>query len=168
MHCLRNGTLATVLHPSCTGSAAGARHPEGMRSLVTISLLLAAVALVGCGQSAQDKAKQQVCDARTEIGKQVDYLQGLTLTTASVSGIENSVKSIGNSLKKIADAAPQLTSERKQQAQAANAAFKSALQSIAANLGQNLSLSTAATQLKSAFAALADAYQKTLKPINCS
>ncbi len=140
-----------------------------MRRLAWIPILLvAAIALSACGQSAQDKAKQQVCDARTEISKQVDYLKGLTLTTASLSGIQNSIKSIGASLKKIADAQPQLDSQRKQQVQAANSAFTSAVSSITSNLGTNISLSSAATQLKSAFVALADAYQKTLAPISCS
>jgi hypothetical protein len=139
-----------------------------MRSRLTLAFLVSAVALAGCGQSAQDKAKKQVCDARTEISKQVDYLKRLTLTTATVSGVENSVKSIGTSLKKVADAEPQLTSQRKQQAQAANAAFTSELQSLAANVGKNISLTNAATTLKSAVQGLVDTYQKTLAPISCS
>jgi hypothetical protein len=139
-----------------------------MRIRLMIAFLVSAVALGGCGQSAQDKAKKQVCDARSEISKQVDYLKGLTLTTATVSGVENSVESIGASLKKISDAEPQLDAQRKQQAQSANAAFKSELQSIAANVGKNISLTSAAATLKSAFQGLADAYQKTLAPVSCS
>ncbi len=139
-----------------------------MRLLVLISALVGTLALMGCGESAQDKAKKQVCNARADISKQVNYLKGLTVTTATVSGVENSLKSIGNSLKQIADATPQLNAERKQQVQSANAAFKSEVTSIASNLGQNISISDAGTKLKTAVQGLADAYQKTLAPISCS
>ena len=40
-----------------------------MRIRLILVFLISAVALAGCGQSAQDKAKKQVCDARAEISK---------------------------------------------------------------------------------------------------
>ena len=45
-------------------------------------VLIAALALGACGESKEDKAKSTVCDARADIGKQVDKLKGLTITTA--------------------------------------------------------------------------------------
>ena len=40
------------------------------RPLVLLLLLAAAVCLAACGQSSEDKAKSQVCDARADISKQ--------------------------------------------------------------------------------------------------
>jgi hypothetical protein len=133
-----------------------------------VAVLSCAVALAGCGQSAQEKAKSQVCSARADIDKQLRYLQGLTITTATATGVQNSLKAIGSDLKKIKDAQPQLDAQRKQQVQSANQAFSATLQSVASNVGQNLSLSNAGAQLKSAVAQLVQSYQTALAPISCS
>jgi hypothetical protein len=137
-------------------------------SLLLVALLTCAVALAGCGQSAQDKAKSQVCSARADINKQIAYLKGLTLTTATLTGIEDSLKSIGSDLKKLKDAQPQLDSQRKQQVQSANQAFSATLQSVAGNIGQNLSISNAETKVKTAVQELAQSYHTALAPISCS
>jgi hypothetical protein len=133
-----------------------------------VAVLSCAVALAGCGQSAQEKAKSQVCSARSNIDKQLHYLQGLTITTATSTGVKNSLKAIGSDLKKITSAQPQLDAQRKQQVQSANRAFSATLQSMASNIGQNLSLSNAGVQLKSAVQRLAQSYQTALAPISCS
>ena len=56
-----------------------------------LMLLLIALAgagvLAGCGQSEEEKAADQVCSARDDIAKQVDQLQGLTLTTATTDQV---------------------------------------------------------------------------------
>lgn len=136
--------------------------------MVVAAALVLATALAAFGQSAQDKAKSQVCSARTDIQKQLTYLRGLTITTATLTGIENSVKTIGSDLSKIKDAQPQLDTQRKQQVQSANQAFGTALQGVVSNLGQNLSLSDAGTQVRTAVTQLEQAYQQALAPINCS
>ena len=139
-----------------------------MPSLLLVAILTCAVALAGCGQSAQEKAKGQVCSARAGIDKQLRYLKGLTITTATATGVENSLNAVGSDLKKIKDAQPQLDAQRKQQVQSANQAFSAALQSVASNIGQNLSLSNASAKLKSAVQQLAQSYQTALAPISCS
>ena len=145
-----------------------------LRSLAIRPLLLLAVVLVpalglaACGQSAADKAKSQVCSARADINKQIDYLKGLTPTTATTTGIKNSLTAIGNDLTKIKDAQPKLNAERKQQVQSANQAFRTELESVVNNIGTNLSISNAEAKLKTAVQQLAQSYQQTFAAINCS
>ena len=130
-------------------------------------LVAAALALAACGESTQDKAQTQVCDARADIQKQVSDLSSLTLATASVDGVQSKLKAIRSSLQKIADAQGDLNAERKQQVQAANQAFRTQLSSIVSGLGNNLSLATAATKLKDAASKLADSYRQTLGRVDC-
>ena len=131
-------------------------------------LVAAALALAACGESTQDKAQTQVCDARADIQRQVSDLSSLTLATASVDGVQSKLKAIRSSLQKIADAQGDLNAERKQQVQAANQAFRTQLSSIVSGLGNNLSLATAATKLKDAASKLADSYRQTLGRVDCS
>ena len=131
-------------------------------------VLLAALALGACGESKEDKAKSTVCDARADIGKQVDKLKGLTITTASASAAQESLKAINSDLSKIKDAQGDLSDDRRQQVETANKAFTSQLQSIAASLGSSTSLSDAKSQLSSALQQLATAYKTSFARVDCS
>ena len=75
------------------------------RPLALLLLLAAAVGLTACGQSSEDKAKSQVCDARADISKNVNELTGLTLATASVDGVKKNVQAIQDDLGKIKETA---------------------------------------------------------------
>jgi septal ring factor EnvC (AmiA/AmiB activator) len=130
--------------------------------------LLAAAALASCGTSKEDKAKQQVCDARSDIAKQVDTLKGLTLTTATTEKVTDSLQAIQSDLKTIADATGDLSDERRKQVQSANDEFKAKMSQIRADLGSNLSLENAATQVKSALQQLAASYRSTFGQLDCS
>ena len=131
-------------------------------------VLIAALALAACGESKEDKAKSTVCDARADIGKQVDKLKGLTITTASASAAQESLKAINSDLSKITDAQGDLSDDRRQQVETANKAFTSQLQSIAASLGSSTSLSDAKSQLSSALQQLATAYKTSFARVDCS
>ena len=159
--CLGRGATRTDRGPSRRSRSIA------KRALVLIVVLVPALSLAACGQSAQDKAKNQVCSARSDIDKQLTYLKGLTLATATTTGIQNSLKAIGSDLTKIKDAQPQLNAERKQQVQSANQAFRAQLESVVGNIGQNLSISNAQAQLKSAVQQLGQSYQQTFATINC-
>ena len=157
-----------------TNTPSADKHPAGgpHRRLRRIPLLLVvvvvpALALAACGQSAADKAKSQVCSARADVSKQIDYLKGLTLTTATTAGIKNSLKAIGDDLTKIKDAQPKLNAQRKKQVQSANQAFRTELESVVNNLGTNLSIGNAEAQLKTAIQQLGQSYQQTFAAINC-
>jgi hypothetical protein len=131
-------------------------------------VLVAALALGACGESKQDKAQSTVCDARADIGKQVDKLEGLTISTASASAVQESLKAINSDLSKVRDAQGDLSDDRRQQVEAANKTFTSQLQSIAASLGSSTSLSEARSQLSSALQQLATAYKQSFAGIDCS
>lgn len=142
----------------------------GVVRRVLAACLLAFVltaALAACGESKSEKAKKQVCNASADIKKEVTSLQGLTLTTATKSGVKDSLNSINDNLKQIRDATPQLVSDFKSQVQTANQAFTSEVKSVTSEIGSNLSLSTAGTQLKTATNELATSYQNTLAKLSC-
>jgi hypothetical protein len=131
-------------------------------------LMAAALVLTACGESEQEKAQNQVCDARADIRKEVDELSGLTLSTATVDGVTSSLQSIRSSLGEIKDAQSNLNGERKQQVQEANQQFEAQVRSIVQSLGSSLSVSEGATQVKDATSKLADSYRQTLGRVDCS
>jgi hypothetical protein len=139
-----------------------------MKLSMIVLLMAAALVVAACGESKEDKAKSQVCDARDNIQKQVNTLSGMTLSTATVDGVTNSLKSIQSSLGDIKDAQGDLNGERKQQVQQANQQFTDSVKSIAQTVGRSLSLSAAGTQLKDATTKLADSYRQTLAKVDCS
>jgi hypothetical protein len=129
--------------------------------------LIVALAAGGCGESKEEKATDQVCSARADIGKQVDTLKGLTVSTATIDQIRTSLQAIRADLAEITDAHGDLSGQRKQQVQTANQAFSSQVKSIAAELGSSLSLSSAKQQLTAALEQLGSSYQQTLGRIDC-
>jgi len=136
--------------------------------LLIAGLLLAALAVSACGgESKADKASKQVCDARADISKQVDELKGLTLSTATVSGVQENVSAIQADLKKIANAQGTLSDDRRKDVKAATDAFVSSVSSIAKGLTSSLSLSEARTRLTTAAQDLGTAYAASLGKIDC-
>ena len=131
-------------------------------------LVVAALAFAGCGESKEDKAKKQVCSARSDIQKQVNELSNLTAATATTEGVKDSLSSIQSDLNKISDAQSDLNAERKQQVQAANDKFVSEFKSITSQIGQNLSIGNAEAKLQAAAQQLAAAYKSTFAGIDCS
>jgi predicted nucleic acid-binding Zn-ribbon protein len=143
-----------------------------MRRFVPILLLLTLVLTAGmlsaCGQSKEDKAKSKVCDARDDIGKQVDKLKGLTVSTATLDQVTSSLNAIKQDLSDIADAQGDLSDQRKKDVQAANEAFKASVSQIASSVGKSLSLQDAGAQATQALQQLASTYQSTFGKIDCS
>ena len=138
-----------------------------MKRSTIVMLLSAAIAVAACGQSQEEKAKAQVCDARADVQKQVDELRGLTLTTATVDGVTENLQAIRTDLGKITDAQSNLSDDRRQKVQAANKAFTDQVKSTVQNVGRSLSAADAKTQLKDATTQLATTYKQTLGQIDC-
>ncbi|HEU4975781.1 MAG TPA: hypothetical protein VFT50_11870 [Baekduia sp.] len=137
--------------------------------LVLVLPLLVTFALGACGgQSKQEKATSQVCDARDSIAKQVDTLKGLTLSTATTDQVRTSLTTIRDDLQQIASAQGNLNDQRKAQVQQANTAFKSQLKDITSTLGSSTSLQQAKSKLQTALQQLAASYQKTFAKVDCS
>ncbi len=144
------------------------RHMPLSKLRAVAAASFACLALAGCGESAQDKAKAQVCNARADISKQISSLSSLTLSNASVSSAKSSFEAIGNDLKKIKEAQPKLDSTRKAQVESATHTFEDQVRTIASGLASNLSPTNAQAQFKSALSQLATAYKQALAPINCA
>ena len=133
-----------------------------------VALLLSPLVLAACGESSQEKAEAQVCSARANISTQISTLSELTLSTSSVTTAKTSFEAISSDLTKIRDAQQNLAPTRKQQIEAATHTFESQVTSIVNEFTSTLSLSNAATQVKSAVTKLTSSYRQTLAPINCS
>jgi chromosome segregation ATPase len=138
------------------------------KPLVAIGLLISALVLASCGESAQEKAKTQVCEARSDISKQVKALSELTLSTSVLTEAKTGLEAIGKDLTKIKDAQPNLEPARKEQVQAATHTFEAQISSILSELVSKPSLTKLETQLKSSLTQLARGYEEALAPINCS
>jgi hypothetical protein len=132
------------------------------------ALLLSALVLAGCGESSQEKAKAQVCAARSDISKQVKTLSELTISTSVLTQAKTGLEAISNDLTKIKDAQPNLEPARKQQVEAATNTFETQVGSIVTGLVSNPSLSNAEKQLKASLAQFANSFEHALTPINCS
>jgi uncharacterized protein HemX len=135
--------------------------------MLLLSALGLGLAFAACGQSDEEKAKADVCDARDDIQANVKELQSLTLGTATTDKVRSSLNAIKDDLAKIADAQGQLSEGEKQQVQKANEAFKSKVKAVGEDLGKSVSIEDAATQLKSDFDELATTYQQSFGPIDC-
>jgi uncharacterized protein YhaN len=132
-----------------------------------LSALGVSLAFAACGESDEEKAQNQVCDAREDIKGQVTELQQLTLGTATTDKVKTHLNAIKDDINKIADAQGQLNDTQKQQLQKANDAFTSQVDNLIKNLGTSLSLQDAAAQLKVSVTDLAEAYETALSPIEC-
>ena len=138
-----------------------------MRRMLLVSALGLGLALAACGESDEEKAKAEVCDARDDIRTQVRELQELTLGTATVDKVRANLDAIGADLEKVRDAQDQLSESDKQRVQKANEEFRSELNTLGGDIGESVSLEEAAQQLKSDFADLARTYEQALAPIDC-
>jgi len=136
---------------------------------VFLALLLAgSLAITACGESAQEKAKAEVCSARADISHQLNMLTSLTASTISPTAVKTGVEAVANDLSKIKKAQGNLAPARKEQVQAATHTFETQLSTILTGITSNLSLSNAEAQFKSALSQLATSYKNTLGPINCT
>jgi phosphoglycerate-specific signal transduction histidine kinase len=138
-----------------------------VKRALLISALGLGLAFAACGESDEEKAKNQICDARDDIQAQVSELQQLTLGTATVDKVKSNLNAIKDDIAKIADARGELSDAQQQQLQKANETFKSEFDSLIKNLGSSVSLQDAVAQLKGDVADLGDAYQKALSPVEC-
>jgi len=139
-----------------------------VKRLALIVVACTGLLLVACGESDEDKAQTQVCDARAGIKEQVDELSSLTITTASVNQVQQSLKAINGDLKEIADAQGDLNPDRKTQVESATKTFTSQVKTTAQQVVGGLAAGDAKAQLQSAVDDLAGAYKKAFAPIDCS
>lgn len=146
------------------------RESAIVRAIAAVLVLVLAVALTlaACGESDEEQAQSRVCDARADIRQQVEKLQGLTLSTASVEAVQQSIGAIGDDLAAIKDAEADLSGQRKQDAQNAVSAFQSQVSDIAGDLVAGLTGGQQAqAQLESALQQLASGFREAFAPVDC-
>ena len=132
-----------------------------------LTVVVLALALGACGESSEEKAQSTVCDARADIGEQVDTLKSLTPATVTKDAVSQSLDAIKNDLQDISDAQSDLSSDRRSEVEAANKAFASSIQGIAGQIGTSLSASDAKAALVTALQQLGASYEETFAPLNC-
>jgi hypothetical protein len=139
-----------------------------MRSACSaLAVVMLVLALGACGESSEEKAQATVCDARADIGKQVDELKSLTAATVTKDAVTQSVDAIRNDLKDISGAQSELSSDRRSEVEAANKAFASSVKGIASQVLTSLSASDAKAALVAALQQLKTSYEETFAPLNC-
>lgn len=136
--------------------------------LVLLVGALIGAGIAGCGDSKEDEAIAQVCDARGDVSKQIDTLKGLTPGTATTSQIKDSLQAIGDALSKIASARKDLAGDRAEQVQAANEEFASTVKDTLSTVARTTSVQDAGAQLTAAAQKLAGSYESTFAKIDCS
>ena len=132
-----------------------------------LAVVMLAFAVGACGESAADKAKTTVCDARADMGKQVSELKSLTPSTVTKDAVTQPLDAIKNDLKDISGAQSDLSSNRRSEVEAATKAFTSDVKRIAGELGASLSASNAKAGVVTALQQLGASYQKTFAPLKC-
>lgn len=132
------------------------------------AVLMLAIVLGACGKSAADKAQSTVCDARSDISKQVAQLKSLTPATVTKDAVTQPLNAIKSDLKDISGAQGDLSSDRRSQVEAANQAFTTSVKSITSQLLTSVSAADAKAGIVTALQQLATSYQQTFAPVNCS
>jgi hypothetical protein len=135
--------------------------------LVLVLLLVASASAVGCGESDAEQAQDEVCEARADLEQQIDDLAGLTLTSANVDAVQDSVSAIEDDLQQIADAQGDLSEDRRQEVESATEEFTSEFEAVADDVGEDLSLSEGTARVESAATRLADSFEETFATIDC-
>ena len=135
--------------------------------LLVAGLVLIAATAAGCGESDEEKAQTQVCDARADLKQQVDELAALTPATATADGVEENLNAIEDDLNQMKDAQGDLNEERKQEVESATQEFGSEVEAVANDLTSDLSLSGAQAKLETAGKQLASSYQQAFAQIDC-
>jgi hypothetical protein len=138
-----------------------------MRAACVTAAMMLALALGACGESDEEKAQNSVCDAKADIGEQVDELKAVTPATITGDDVTQNLDAIKTDLKNIEAAQGELTSDRRSEVEAATNAFTSSVQGIASDLGGSLSASDAKAGVVTALDQLAASYQKAFAPVDC-
>lgn len=142
----------------------------GRLPVLTAALLsVLALGVSACGESEAEKAKAQVCKARTEINKSVESLQSLPLSTSALTTAKTDFESILKELNSIKEAEPKLDSSIKAQVESAQSQFKTEVTKLAGEaIANGASSSNLGATLKSSVTKLVDSYKATINSISCS
>ena len=94
-----------------------------VRAAAAVALLVGVLALAGCGESAQAKAKKQVCNARNDIAKQITTLQKLAINAGAARTAKASFEAIGKDVTQIKNVQKSLDTARRKEVETATHDF---------------------------------------------
>jgi FlaG/FlaF family flagellin (archaellin) len=132
-----------------------------------LAMVMLVFAFGACGESDEEKAQNTVCNAKADIGQQVDELKAVTPATVTADDVTQNLDQIKTDLKNIEAAQGDLSSDRRSEAEAATKAFTSSVQATVSQLGSSLSAEDAKAQVATALDQLAASYQKAFAPLSC-
>lgn len=155
--------LETMLTPGTR------RRPTiGRVALALVALIASAFALAACGDSSSaDEAKTTACNAVTDIEKQVNQLQGYTLTNVTAEKVRANFNAIESDLQAIGASVPELEGSLKAQLKDANEEFSTQVQGTLSSLGKSTSLAGGLSQLETAAEDLGRAYRQAFASVSC-
>ena len=136
------------------------------RDLSPVLLTASALALAACGESAEEKALADVCDANASIQAHIDGLQELEITPTSgekAEGVEvrETLSEIRSDVGEIEDATDELAADTKEEVESATDEFVQALDTAnVRSVGGDGGLIRVIDPLTSA-------YEETLATIEC-
>jgi ABC-type Zn uptake system ZnuABC Zn-binding protein ZnuA len=139
-----------------------------MRAASTaVAVVVLVLMLGGCGDSSEEKAQNKVCDARDDIGKQVNDLASLTPATVTTDAVKQDLDAIRNDVSDITDALSDLSSDRRGEVETATKEFTDSVQEIASEFGSSLSAADAKTAMVTALDKLEASYKEAFATLNC-
>ena len=135
---------------------------------VAAALLGSASLAAACGESEEEKAQNEVCDARADIERRIGELADLTITSVSIEQVTNNLKAIGDDLEKIAAEQGDLEPERQQEVEEAGRRFRSQLEDTARDFVSGAtSGEEAGERAGAALDDLADSFRDAYAPVDC-
>lgn len=145
------------------------RRPTiGWIAIALVALVASAFALAACGgSSSADEAKTTACNAVTDIEKQLNQLEGYTLTNVTAEKVKANFNAIESDLQEIRTSVPELEGSLKTQLKDANEEFSTQVQSTLSSLGKSTSLAGGITQLETAAEDLGRAYKQAFASVSC-
>jgi hypothetical protein len=136
-----------------------------------LALMLAvgslSIAVLGCGKSAAEKAKENACNAADDIGTQVSELQSYTLLTVTKDKLDKNINSIKSDLKTIKDSLPDLKASLRSQLESATNTFQQQFSQVASAVGKSVSVQDAAKQVLADKQQLKSSYDKAFAGVRC-
>ncbi len=139
-------------------------------------IVLGAIGLTGCGESAEEKATAQVCSSTKEIQAQLSKLSDLTISSKAPEEIKDAAAVMEKEAAKIKESTENLPAASKAPVESAQktlqtelVALATAVVSAAKSSGSaEAVLKQSAPEVKAAVAGLAASYKQAYESLKCS
>lgn len=143
---------------------------------VAAAIAVGALALTGCGESAEEKATAQVCSSTKAIKAQFTKLGELQLTSKAPEEVKSILHVVEQEVAKIKESTSNLSEASKAPVQAAQNSFQTELVTLGASLASTAKssgnteavLKQAEPEIKSAASTLVASYKQAYESLKCS